>query len=107
MEDYKVIGEKLKNARMRRNVTQMEMAEYTGASRKHISEVENGITIKGASVRLLLRYCEKLNLTPNDILGIENKGNDDVINGLNRYLSQLTDEQKAKIEDFLRSFNGT
>jgi len=104
MEDYKVIGEKLKEARTRKKVSQKEMAEYLNVSRKHISEIENG-TSKRVSVTLLLGYCKKLGLTPNEILGISDKSSEEVVTGLNRYLRQLTEEQRSIFEDFLRSFN--
>lgn len=63
------IGKLLKAARESCGVTQAEMCEYVGLSKNHISAVERGVS--KASVEMLLGYCEKLGVTPNDILGFQ------------------------------------
>lgn len=64
------IGQLLKNARESRGVTQAEMCDYVGLSKNHISAIERGVS--KASVEMLLGYCKKLGLTPDDILGFHN-----------------------------------
>ena len=65
------IGRLLQNAREHKKVTQYEMATETGMTKNHISAIEREVS--KASVELLLGYCRVLELTPNDILMIENK----------------------------------
>ena len=60
------IGLLLQKAREDKNVTQKEIAEYTGYSKNHISAVERGVC--KASVELLLGYCDLLDVEPNIIL---------------------------------------
>lgn len=65
------IGKLLQTARETCGVTQAEMCDYVGLSKNHISAVERGVS--KASIEMLLGYCQRLNMTPNDILGF-NKG---------------------------------
>ena len=60
------IGILLQRAREGKNITQKEIAEYTGYSKNHISAVERGVC--KASVELLLGYCALLDVEPNKIL---------------------------------------
>lgn len=60
------IGLLLQRAREEHGVTQREVAEHTGFSKNHISDVERGLS--KASIELLLGYCEILNVDPNTIL---------------------------------------
>ena len=66
-EDLNIkIGILLQRAREGKNITQKEIAEYTGYSKNHISAVERGVC--KASIELLLGYCEIINVDPNTIL---------------------------------------
>jgi transcriptional regulator with XRE-family HTH domain len=60
------IGLLLQKARESKGITQREIAEHTGFSKNHISDVERGLS--KASVELLLGYCEILDLDANTIL---------------------------------------
>ena len=66
-EDNIRIGRLLQTAREQHRVSQAALCDTTGLSKNHISAVERGVS--KASVKMLLGYCEKLNVTPNDILG--------------------------------------
>ena len=66
-EFNKDIGEKLKNARMSKRMTQKEVAVISGITEHHLSAIERGVS--KASVEVLLSYCNALKMTPNDILG--------------------------------------
>lgn len=61
------IGRLLQEAREYKKVTQQEMSVTIGISKNHISKVERGES--KASVSMLLGYCQKLNMYPNEILG--------------------------------------
>lgn len=60
------IGLLLQQARETKHIRQREIAEHTGLSKNHISDVERGLS--KASVELLLGYCEVLGMDPNEIL---------------------------------------
>ncbi len=60
------IGRMLQSARESRKVSQIEMAKEVGLTNNHISVLESGQS--KASVELLLGYCKKLDMTPNELL---------------------------------------
>ena len=66
LDENQRIGRLLQIARESRGVTQQEMAAATGMSKNHISAIERGVS--KASVTLLLGYCRKLSMRPNEIL---------------------------------------
>ena len=49
------------------------MVEPCGLTKNHISAVERGVS--QASIKMLLGYCKKLNMTPNEILEFHNELN--------------------------------
>ena len=67
MSNNIAIGQLLKNARTEKGVTQEEMSIAIDVSKNHISAIERGRC--KASVEMLMGYCTKLQMTPNDILG--------------------------------------
>ena len=65
------IGKMLQYARESHKISQIEMAKAVGLTNNHISVLENGQS--KASVELLLGYCKKLDMTPNELLGYYDK----------------------------------
>ena len=65
-EENVKIDRLLQDARESHGVLQAELCEAAGLTKNHISDVERGVS--KASVRMLLDYCEKIGITPNDIL---------------------------------------
>lgn len=57
----------MQDVRESHGVLQSELCEATGLTKNHISAVERGVS--KASIRMLLGYCEKIGITPTDILG--------------------------------------
>lgn len=49
------------------------MVKPCGLTKNHISAVERGVS--QASIKMLLGYCKKLNMTPNEILEFHNELN--------------------------------
>lgn len=60
------IGHMLRSAREAGGVTQKEMAYAIGISKNHISAIERGLY--KASIYMLLGYCDKLGVSPDEIL---------------------------------------
>lgn len=60
-----VVGKMLQQARESRKVLQSELCDACGLTKNHISAVERGVS--QASIKMLLGYCKKLDMSPNDI----------------------------------------
>lgn len=95
--DNKKIGKQLQYYRESAKVTQQEMADECGLSKNYISALERGVN--KCNVQTLIGYCRKLNVTPNELLGIETleKEKSDVMPELLQLLATLDREQQTKI----------
>ena len=61
------IGQRIKEIRNTRNISQIELSEITGISRSYISEMESG-KYENVSINILCDLCRGLKLTPNDLI---------------------------------------
>lgn len=64
--DYKQIGQRIREIRKHKKLSQQELSNLTGYSMVHISHVETGST--KASIEAIIKISSALNCTPNDIL---------------------------------------
>ena len=64
------IGNKLYNVRKSKGLTQAEVAERAELSDRTYADIERGST--NMRIETLLKICEGLNITPNDILVVDN-----------------------------------
>lgn len=92
------IGQKLQKYRETKKVTQLEVAKFCGTTKNHISALERGLN--KCNIQILLGYCRLLNITPNDILDIENTK---IIPELKVALSAMTREQQLKILKIIKA----
>lgn len=69
MDAKKVVGEKIKEARIKKGLTQKELSEKTGLSRSYISDMENGRYIP--SVKTLLTVAKELKVNLNFLTKID------------------------------------
>ena len=69
MIDYAFIGARLKEARIRKNLTQEQLAAMTDVGSTHISHIETGMTIP--STKLLVQMMNILNCDPAEVLCME------------------------------------
>lgn len=92
-----MIGKMLKEARAKYGVSQADLCESTGLTKNHISTVERGLS--QASIKMLLGYCEKLGVTPNEILG---SADINILPELKEALSTMDKEQQQKILDMIK-----
>ena len=73
-------GKRIQEARLLRNITQDQLAEYCDVTPKHISAIERGSS--AGSIALLLHICDYLQITPNSLFVdsiIESSQNDTII----------------------------
>lgn len=68
MIDYAFIGARLKEARIRKNMTQEQLAAMTDVGSTYISHIETGMTIP--STKLLVQMMNILNCDPAEVLCI-------------------------------------
>ena len=64
--DFHAIGNKLLAIRKRMGMTQAEVAEAAGLSDRTYADIERGTV--NMRIETLLRICQTLHITPNDIL---------------------------------------
>lgn len=64
--DYAPVGERVKNARVMRELTQEQVANYIGVNSKHLSSVERGE--RGLSISSLMDLCKFLDIDADYIL---------------------------------------
>ena len=67
----RALDNRLKEIRERRNLTQAELAQLAGVSRKTINTIENGVFVP--STTLALTLAEVLKLKVEDIFVLERK----------------------------------
>lgn len=96
-EENVKMGRLLQNARESHGVLQSELCEATGLTKNHISAVERGVS--KASIRMLLGYCEKIGITPNDILGYSELN---LISELQEMINHMDIEQQKCIMDMIK-----
>ena len=95
MIDYAFIGARLKEARIRKNMTQEQLAAMTDVGSTHISHIETGMTIP--STKLLVQMMNILDCDPAEVLCMEMRSARPV---LNSWLSDLVadcNEDEIKI----------
>ena len=90
------VGLQLREAREKAKITQKELAEYIKIGKNHIHQVETGKS--KASVEILLGYCDRLGLTPNEILEF---GMGDISPKLVSQISSMTVSDQEKLSQIL------
>ena len=95
------IGERIKEIRLKRNVTQEVLAEKVNlGSAQQVSDIERGSC--GLSVAKLIEFCKALDVDADYLLfGTATR---DTKNPLNRYLSKMTPEQSRCVEELVSAY---
>ena len=60
MIDYAFIGARLKEARIRKNMTQEQLAAMTDVGSTHISHIETGMTIPSTKLLAQIKHLQSL-----------------------------------------------
>lgn len=95
------IGKRIKEIRVKRNISQEEFAEKIGVcSGTHVSNIERGAS--GISVPRLVAICKALDINADYLLfGISPS---DVETPLHYYLKQLTNEQSICLIEIIKTY---
>lgn len=100
--DYKAIGRRIKIQRINKDYTQDRLAELTGLSNPHISNIESGST--QVSLKTLVKIADALDTTPDGLLMDNLKLAKDVFANEIIMVSQDCDEVEIRImSDTLRT----
>lgn len=95
-------GEKIKEIRKRKNITQEQLAKKLGVKRSVISKYENGTV--NMTLKTMLKIAMELDVSVDDFIS-ENEepkpNNDDERDELIRKLETLSDESLIALEEFL------
>lgn len=95
--DYKQLGERVAKRRKVMNLTQDDVAEATGLSNNHISNIENNHSIP--SIETLVKICNALDITPDYfLLGIVKDTNDSLHSQVIQKI-RLCDKKKLELVD--------
>lgn len=95
--DYKALGKRIAKRRRVLNMTQDDVAEATGLSNNHISNIENCHSIP--SIDTLVKICEAIDVTP-DYLLLGIAAHADAEDDLRHQISQrfkMCDQKKLKL----------
>lgn len=95
------IGERIKEIRLSKNMTQELLAEKVNlGSAQQISDIERGLC--GLSVPKLMEFCKVLEIDADYLLfGTATR---DPKCSLNKYLSKMTPEQSRCVEDLVSAY---
>ena len=97
------IGNMFHEYRLKNNLTQNQVAEYTGLEPRHISQIERGLS-KG-SIDTLLKLCNAYSITPDVVL--YDLLDDKVKNNISIYdenFKKLNLKDKQSINHFIEFF---
>ena len=64
--EYEEIGRRIAGKRKRLRMTQTEVEERAGLSRKYLSNIEHGRSVQ--SIDVLMQIADVLHMTPNELL---------------------------------------
>ena len=99
--DYSVIGERLKKARKKKNITQEELAEKLDISIAFLSRVERGNS--KINLKRLTQICEILNVSEGEILtGVSSKSDNYLDAEFASLLKQCSPKKQKLIYDIAK-----
>lgn len=101
---YETIGEKIKDARKRKNFNQEVLADILGISRVSLINIETGK--QRVPLHVLLDICESLEVTINDIvpqnINIDNPLNPHILNKIKKE-TEDSPESSEKVTNYILS----
>ncbi len=100
----KILGERLKNLRLKRNLTQEVLAEMAKLDQRTISHVENGHSLSISSLETLIRA---LNVDVADFfeLNIVDKTDAEIISEITTTIQTLSSEELRTYYKILKSLS--
>lgn len=94
--DYNIIGERLKKARIDKNMTQEKLAEQIDVSVAFLSRVERGTS--HINLKRLTQICEILGVSEGSILnGVSSNSDNYLASEFNNILNSVSSDKKKLI----------
>lgn len=88
----KLLGQRIKELRIQKNMTQAQLAESVGIDPKHQSCIENGRNFPSAD--LLDKYSNVLQISSGELLNIEHHENRTILEQkLNKLISESSEKE--------------
>ena len=84
------IGNRIKEIRIKNNMSVLELAYQTNSSQSHIYQIEGGH--QNMSIELLFKIADTLETDPNTILGVKPS-----VQSVDEALEELNDDMKDKL----------
>ncbi len=103
-KDLPIVNRNMRRLRIESKMTQKKIGDIIHLDHRTISGYENGLFEPGASV--ILEYCEFFHVTPNEILGFENKDElPDAVVATEEELQMVAGYRRRKVymQDAIRS----
>lgn len=104
--DFKVIGNKLYEIRIKKFMSRAEVAEKAGLSERTYADIERGSV--NMRVETILRICNVLDITPNDIF-TKNEDKtvteEDIIKAINNCSSKEKETALNLLEVYIKSLD--
>lgn len=91
------VGERIRDLRIKENISQNALAEMAGISQSHLRRVELGQA--GITTDHLQMICDVFGMTLSEFFMADNKHMDE----FSRAVARLTPRQKSKLLDFIKS----
>ena len=99
MKYQELISSKIKELRLKHNLTQEEFAEKIGLSLNGVSNIERNRYQPTANT--IDKICKVFRITPAELLIQNSEKNSDIINNINTLLSNCTQKNLKKIYDII------
>lgn len=96
------VGARLKELRFKKGQSLQQVADAVGASKAHIWELETGKS-QNPSLDLLRRMAEHFGITVSSLVGETLEDADEQLLKMHRDLQELSDTDRAVIEDVIAS----
>lgn len=94
--DYNIIGERLKKARIDKNMTQEKLAEQIDVSVAFLSRVERGTS--HINLKILTQICEILGVSEGSILnGVSSNSDNYLASEFNNILNSVSSDKQKLI----------
>ena len=103
--DFKVVGERIRQKRKMLGLSQEQLAEIIGRSKKYCADIERGYC--GMSIDMLLRLCGALKFSPSTLLlgdAIPDMGDSNITAQIMAGLAECSEEQKQNILQTIKLF---
>ncbi len=99
------IGQNIKFYRDKLSMSQAKLSELTDMEPANINRIENGKVVP--IIETLLKICNALEVTPNDLLAFEYKASKTQLDGhIATLLDGCTQEESAKIAEYVLFVKG-